>query len=161
MHLIDRLSGAAGILGACLIVPLILATCYEVFARYVFDAPTIWAYEVGYMLTGSHFLLGMAYTLRAGEHIRIDIFSGRFSTRTRAWIDLAGYAVLLPMLTWLTLVLARHFWSGWTSNEKSGQSAFNMPVWPFRIVFVAAFLMLALQIVVEVRKAVSTLRQAA
>ncbi len=36
------------------------------------------------MLTGSHFLLGMAYTLAVGEHIRIDIFSGRFASRTRA-----------------------------------------------------------------------------
>ena len=46
------------------IVPLVLATCYEVLARYLFGAPTIWAYEIGYTLTGSHFLLGMAYTLR-------------------------------------------------------------------------------------------------
>ena len=91
--------------GACLLVPLVLATCYEVFARYLFGAPTIWAYEVGYTLTGAHFLLGMAFTLKNGEHIRIDIFSGKFSPRTRAIIDLVGYAVLLPLTLWLTLYL--------------------------------------------------------
>ncbi|MBU6188695.1 MAG: TRAP transporter small permease subunit, partial [Betaproteobacteria bacterium] len=92
---IEAASDKIGIFGALLIVPLVLSTCYEVFARYLFNSPTIWAYEVGYMLTGSHFLLGLAFTLRAGEHIRIDIFSGKFAARTRALIDLAGYAVLL------------------------------------------------------------------
>lgn len=155
---IERASEAVGIFGACLIIPLVLATCYEVFARYVFGAPTIWAYEVGYMLTGSHFLLGMAFTLRYGEHIRIDIFSGRFSARTRAIIDLVGYAVVLPLTIWLTLYLFRYFWTGYLSSEKSGQSALNAPVWPFRVVFFVAFLLLALQVLAEILKSIRVLR---
>jgi TRAP-type mannitol/chloroaromatic compound transport system permease small subunit len=157
VRLIERASSVVGIAGACLIVPLVLATCYEVFARYVFGAPTIWAYEVGYMLTGSHFLLGMAFTLKVGEHIRIDIFTGKFSARTRAIIDLAGYAVVLPLTVWLTLYLCRYFWTGWATNEKSGQSALNMPVWPFRLVFIAAFLLLSLQVLVEMVKSIRAL----
>ena len=152
VRVIERLAGGVGIVGALLIVPLILATCYEVFARYAFDAPTIWAYEVGYMLTGSHFLLGMAYALRAGAHIRIDIFTGRFSPKVRATIDLVCYAVVWPLLIWLTLALARHFWNGYVSNEKSGQSALNAAVWPFRIVFLVAFALLALQVLAEIIK---------
>lgn len=155
---IEAASGKTGILGSLLIVPLVLSTCYEVFARYLFNAPTIWAYEVGYMLTGSHFLLGLAFTLRAGDHIRIDIFSGRFSPRTRALIDLAGYTVLMPMLVWLTLALSRYFWTGYLSSEKSGQSAFNMPVWPFRLVFVTAFFLLTLQVIAEMIKLGRVLR---
>lgn len=158
IRVIEAASHKIGILGSLLIVPLVLSTCYEVFARYLFDSPTIWAYEVGYMLTGSHFLLGLAFTLRAGEHIRIDIFSGKFTARTRALIDLAGYAVLLPMLVWLTLALSRYFSNGYATNEKSGQSAFNMPVWPFRLVFFAAFLLLTLQVLAEVIKLVRSLR---
>jgi len=158
---IEAASEKIGILGSLLIIPLVLSTCYEVFARYLFDAPTIWAYEIGYMLTGSHFLLGLAFTLRAGEHIRIDIFSGKFSQRTRALIDLAGYTVLVPMLIWLTLALSRYFYTGYVSNEKSGQSAFNMPVWPFRLVFFAAFLLLTLQVLAEVLKLARALRRGA
>src|SRR3972149_2627070 len=78
---IERVTGGVGILASLTLVPLVLASCYEVFARYAMGAPTIWAYEVGYMLTGSHFLLAMAFTLQAGEHIRIDIFSGKFAAR--------------------------------------------------------------------------------
>lgn len=155
---IERVTGSVGIMASFALIPLVLATCYEVFARYVFGAPTIWAYEVGYFLTGTHFLLGMAFTLRTNEHIRIDIFSGHFSPRTRAIIDLIGYAVMLPLVTWLSYALWLHLAQGYLRNERSGQSAMNMPVWPFRVVFFVAFALLALQIVAEVIKAIRQLK---
>ena len=149
---IERATGSVGIFASFAIVPLVLATCYEVISRSVLDSPTIWAYEVGYILTGSHFLLGMAYTLKKGEHIRIDIFSAAFSQRTRAIIDLVGYAVTLPLMLWLTYALFGHLATGYLRNEHSGQSAMNLPVWPFRIVFLVAFTLFALQILAEVLK---------
>ena len=155
---IERVTGSVGIMASFAIVPLVLATCYEVLARYVFGAPTIWAYEIGYTLTGSHFLLGMAYTLAVGAHIRIDIFSGRFALRTRALIDLGAYAVMLPLLVWLSYALFQHLAIGYLRSERSGQSAMNLPVWPFRIVFLVAFTLLALQVLAEVVKTVRTLR---
>ena len=151
---VERITSSVGILAAILVVPLVFATCYEVFSRYAMGAPTIWAYEVGYILTGSHFLLGMAFTLQAGEHIRIDIFSTKFTARTRAVIDLAGYAVTLPLMLWLTYALSQHLAIGYLRHEHSGQSAMNMPVWPFRVVFLVAFTLLTLQIVAEVIKTV-------
>jgi len=158
---IDRLSGSVGLFAALLIVPLIIATSYEVFARYLFGAPTVWAFEIGYILTGSHFLLAMAFTLREGQHIRIDIFSDKFSLRTRALIDLCCYAVVLPLMCWLTYALAGHLWRGYAHSERSGQSALNLPVWPFRVVFVVAFVLLALQVVVEMAKCAQHLRTTA
>jgi TRAP-type mannitol/chloroaromatic compound transport system permease small subunit len=155
---IERLTTSIGIMAAFAIVPLVLATCYEVLARYAFDAPTIWAYDIGYTLTGSHFLLGMAYTLAVGAHIRIDIFSGKFSPRTRALIDLCAYAVMLPLLIWLSYALFQHLATGYLRSERSGQSAMNLPVWPFRIVFLVAFTLLALQVLAEVVKTVRILR---
>jgi TRAP-type mannitol/chloroaromatic compound transport system permease small subunit len=149
---IERITGSVGILASLALVPLVLATCYEVFARYLMGAPTAWAYEVGYMLTGTHFLLAMAFTLQAGEHIRIDIFSGKFAERTRAVIDLLGYCVTLPLMLWLTYALFQHLATGYLRNEHSGQSAMNLPVWPFRTVFLVAFALLALQIFAEVVK---------
>lgn len=149
---IERATGSVGIFASFAIVPLVLATCYEVISRYVLDSPTIWAYEVGYILTGSHFLLGMAYTLKKGEHIRIDIFSAAFSQRTRAIIDLVSYSVILPLMLWLSYALFGHLATGYLRNEHSGQSAMNLPVWPFRIVFLVAFSLFALQILAEVLK---------
>ena len=158
IRFIERVTGSVGIMASFALVPLVIATCYEVFARYIFGMPTIWAYEIGYILTGSHFLLAMAFTLQKDEHIRIDIFSGNFSQRTRAVIDLLAYAVLLPLMVWITYGLFQHLAAGYLRNERSGQSALNLPVWPFRVVFVVAFTLLTLQIMVEVVKAVRRYR---
>ena len=152
------MTGSVGILASFALVPLVLATCYEVFARYVFGMPTLWAYEVGYVLTGAHFLLAMAFTLKSDEHIRIDIFSGKFSQKTRAVIDLIGYTVMLPLMVWLSYALWVHLAQGFLRNERSGQSALNLPVWPFRVIFFVAFVLFALQVLAEVIKAVRRFR---
>jgi len=151
--LIERVVGAAGVLAALMLVPLVVATCFEVWSRYVLGAPTAWAYEVGYILTGSHFMLGLAYTLRAGEHIRIDVFSIRFPLRVRALLDLATYAIMLALLAWLSWALLGYMLEAFARGERSGQSALNLPVWPYRTVFVLSFGLLALQVFAELLKA--------
>ena len=103
----------------------------------------------------------MAFTLKYGEHIRIDVFSGKFSPRTRAVIDLLGYAIVLPLTAWLTLYLFFYLRTGYITNEKSGQSALNLPVWPLRVIFCLAFLLLALQVIAEVAKLLRALRKEA
>ena len=157
---IERITTNIGIIAALTLVPLILTTTYEVFARYIFDAPTIWAYEVGYMLTGTHFLLGMAYTLQQGQFIRIDIFSQDMSEKTRAFIDLCAYSVILPLMMWLMYGLTGYLISGFIKNERSGQSAMNMAVWPFRVVFLIAFTILALQVYAEFMKSLEKYKAA-
>jgi TRAP-type mannitol/chloroaromatic compound transport system permease small subunit len=152
---IERISGISGHLAAWLVAPLIVATVYDVAARYLWNAPTQWAYEIGYMTMGAQALLGMAYTLHVGGHVRIDAFSQMFSQGAKAVIDLVGYIVfVLPCLVWMTWSL----WSYWThalrTNELSGQSAWNPPIWPFKLIFFIAFVLLVLQMVGEVIKAV-------
>jgi TRAP-type mannitol/chloroaromatic compound transport system permease small subunit len=155
---IERVVTVVGIGAALLLVPLVVATCWEVFSRYVMGAPTDWAYEVGYILTGSHFLLGLAYTLKQDLHIRIDVFTSFMSARTRALIDAAAYMVMLPLLVWLAWMLGEYLVAGYVRGERSGQSALNPPVWPFRLVFTVSFVLFALQVFVELLKSVTRLR---
>jgi len=159
LRLIERISGLTGSITAWLVVPLILATVYDVGARYLFALPTQWAYEVGYMMMGTHALLGMAYTLRERGHIRIDAFSQSFSQTTKAIIDLVGYVVfVLPCLIWVTWSLWNYWVRALQSHELSGQSAWNPIIWPFKLVFFVAFVLLVLQILAEVLKATLYLR---
>jgi TRAP-type mannitol/chloroaromatic compound transport system permease small subunit len=158
---IDRISSMSGLVAAWLIVPLIGAMCYEVIARYVFGAPTIWAYELTYLLTGAGWLLGMAYTLSKGAHIRIDIVYLNLSPRAQAWIDVVCYLVLLlPFLIWLTSALDDRAIAAWRSGERTGGSAWNPPLWPFRAVFFISFALLCLQVIAEVFRKLPLLRDA-
>jgi TRAP-type mannitol/chloroaromatic compound transport system permease small subunit len=157
IRLIDRVTTVVGVAAALLLVPLVIATCYEVFSRYVMNEPTAWAYEVGYILTGSHFLLGLAYTFKQDLHIRIDVFTGLMSARTRAIIDSAAYCVMLPLLAWLAWMLLEYLIIGYTRGERSGQSSLNPPVWPFRLVFTVSFALLALQVLAGLLKSLASL----
>jgi len=142
-----------GILGGWLVAPLILGTCYEVVSRYAFGRPTIWAFEAGTLLTGANFLLGMAYTLREGAHIRVEAIFDRLPTRVRAAVDFFGYLLLaFPFVCWLTWALNNNWIRALKSGEHSGMSAYNMVLWPIRLVFFVSFLMLALQMLAEMVK---------
>ncbi|KAB2916743.1 MAG: TRAP transporter small permease subunit [Hyphomicrobiaceae bacterium] len=156
---IERISGFSGKVTAWLLAPLIVATVYDVGARYLFSAPTQWAYEVGYMMMGAHALLGMAYTLREAGHVRIDAFSQMFSQGAKAMIDLIGYvALVLPCLVWMTWSLWDYWVRALVTGELSGQSAWNPVIWPFKLIFFIAFVLLVLQIVAEIIKAILYLR---
>lgn len=154
VRLIERLSGGLGVLGAIIVAPLVLATVYEVFSRYLFNAPTIWAYEIAYMAMGTNFLLGAAVTLRDRGHIRIDLLYARWSPKTQALIDIVGYTCLfLPVAWWLSWGLWKYAYFAYLSGETSGDSAWNPVIWPFRIVLFAGFILLALQATAELIKA--------
>src|SRR3546814_3394202 len=60
-------------------------------------------------------MLGAGYTLLADAHVRVDIFYGRFATRGRAAIDLAGaFGFLLPsmiVVAWFTWPSVRNSWA--------------------------------------------------
>lgn len=146
LKFLDRISGTSGAVVAWLVIPLIGASCYEVFSRYVLNAPTLWAFEVGYMFMGTHFLIGMAYTLREGAHVRVDLLYARLSPRMQALIDSFTYlALVLPFSVWLTVGLWEKVLRAYASHERSGMSAFNPVIWPFRAVLCTAFALLALQ----------------
>lgn len=143
---IERISDSSGLLVAWLVFPLIIASTYEVFSRYVLGQPTIWAFELGYMAMGVHGLMGAAYTLRSRAHIRIDVLYTHLPDKLKAIIDLAGYLILfLPVVTWLCFGLWEYWVEAYVSGELSGQSAWNPVIWPFRLAFFAGFILLWLQ----------------
>jgi len=106
---LELLTCIPGYMASGLIVPLVVATCYEVFSRYVLGNSTIWAYEFGYLLMGFHFLLGGALTLKKQSHIRIDIFYNKMKQKTQSIVDLTLYVFLIiPCLSILSLRLLQH-----------------------------------------------------
>ncbi len=155
LRLIESLSGASGRIIAWVVFPLILASCYEVFSRYVLNAPTIWAFELGYMAMGTHALVGAAYALRERAHIRIDVLYGLFSPKTKAIIDTAGYLLLfMPVIFWVTYGLWEYWLEAFLNGEHSGQSAWNPIIWPFHFMFFLGFFLLSLQGVAELIKCI-------
>lgn len=158
VRLIDGISILCGYVGAWILAPLILSMVYEVLARHLFNAPTFWAYEVGYMLAGSSYMLGFSYCMQVKGHVRVDFLYDQMGPRMRALIDVIGFGVfLLPAAIWLTYGLTGYMLEAYEIGEVSGESAWNPVIWPFRAVWVVGFVAITLQASAEVLKAVMIL----
>ena len=149
---IEAVSRTFGYVAAGLVLLLIVLMMYEVIVRYLFSSPTIWGYELTTWVMGASFVLAIAYALSTDSHVRIDFLHDWLGQRARHGFDLLGYAIVLPLLVWLTWGLWDYWYGAFNTAEKSGQSAWNPPVWPFRLVLFLGVLAWTSQTVVEVVK---------
>ena len=93
---ISEICGGAAALCA---LGLIVVTLIEVMSRYFLRMPTVWAFDVAYMLNGAAFMLGCGLALKYDQHVRVDILSQAFSPRLRRAIEVVVFAVMvLPTL---------------------------------------------------------------
>lgn len=99
LNTFDTISIWTGKITSFLVVGMVMVTVYEVVLRYVFNKPTIWAFETVYLILGAYAILGGAYTLYLKGHVNVDIVHGRFSTRGKAIADLAT-SVFFFIFTW-------------------------------------------------------------
>jgi TRAP-type mannitol/chloroaromatic compound transport system permease small subunit len=150
---VDRFTDWSGTAFSWLAVPLVAVVAWEVTARYVLHAPTAWAFEITYMMYGSLFMLGAAYALLKGAHIRTDFFWEKFSVRKKGLIDTISYVVFffpsLLMLFYLSLDEAVH---AMIIGEVSDQTPWRPYLWPYKGVIPLACLLLMVQGVSELLK---------
>ena len=156
---IDRFTDTTGTWIAWLNVPLVAVVAYEVIARYAFGAPTAWSFDLTYMLYGAIFMLGAAYALHKGAHIRTDFFFERWSVRTRGVIDSTAYIVFFfPSLILFLFVSGAEGWYAFEIGETSEQTPWRPILWPFKMVVPATCLLLMIQGVSETIKSVYAAR---
>ena len=156
---IDTLGEWSGRVFAWLIIPLVLALTYEVFARYAFNAPTVWAFDISYMLYGSLFMLGAAYTLLKKGHIRTDIFYEKWTPRRQGWVDAVCYLLLFfPGMIFFFLASWDSALHSFSIREASDASPWHPPVYPFKMVVPVSALLLMIQGVSEFLKSLYAAR---
>lgn len=147
---IDWFTDYTGMLVALMAIPLVLAVFYEVVARYVFHAPTTWVYDMTYMLYGGHFMLGAAYALHKGAHVRTDFLWENFSVRKKGLIDAISYLVFFfPAFGMLGYIGLHEAIYAFNIGEESDQSPWRPLLWPFKASIPLACLLLLIQGVSE------------
>ena len=71
--------------------------------RYGLDMGSVLLHDVVLYLHGGLFLLGSAFALKRGAHVRVDIFYRGFSDVKKAWVDLMGNIIFLQPVCWAIL----------------------------------------------------------
>jgi len=117
---IDAFTEITGRVLAWLCLAMALLTTVIVLLRYGFDLGSVAAQEAVSYMHGSLFMLGAAYTLKTGGHVRVDIFYQHFSARTQAWVNaLGGIVFLLPLCAFIVGISWNYVAESWAIMERS------------------------------------------
>lgn len=141
---LDRIILRVGEISAYIWLLLVGVIIVNVVLRYVFGRGYIVFEEIQWHLFAIGFLLGLSYTMVRDGHVRVDILSEHWSLRRRAWIDLAGYVLLLLPIIFLVIRYAVPFVErAWTLNEVSAAPG-GLPFrWVIKSFMIWGFLLLA------------------
>jgi TRAP-type mannitol/chloroaromatic compound transport system permease small subunit len=156
---VDALSAAVGKTFGWAILLLTFSTSYEVFARYMFGAPTDWAFDTSYILYGALFMMAGAYTLSRNGHVRGDFLYRAWSARRQALMDMLLY-VLFFFPGMLAFIYAGYNFAELSRgmNEHSSASPNGPIVWPFKWLIPIVGGLMVLQGIVEVIRCIKCIR---
>jgi len=160
IYTVDQLNKTVGHSFAWCIIILTFGTCYEVFVRYVLNAPTSWAFDMSYMLYGAVFYMAGAYTLSRGGHVRADMFYRLWSQRTQAVVELTLYVLFFfPGILALVIAGSGYGFESMRLREVSVNSPAGVPIWPLKMMISVGAGLMALQGFAEVLRCVLCLRE--
>ena len=120
---IERLIDFSGRAVSWLTLLMVLVTFVVVVLRYAFDTGSIALQESITWLHAMVFMIGAAWAMREGAHVRVDIFYTRFSDRGRAWVDLLGSLfLLLPVMVFIGWISWQYICESWGVHEGSREA---------------------------------------
>lgn len=168
LYFIERLSAWVGKAFAWCILVLTFAYTYEVFMRYVLNDPTSWAFDISYTMYGALFMMGGAYTLSRGGHVRGDVFYRLWKPRTQAYVELVLFILFFfPGVAALTFAGADYAMESWSYSpygplgppgEVSTNSPAGVPIAPLKTILPLASGFLLLQGIAETVRCVMCIR---
>ncbi|WP_203075980.1 TRAP transporter small permease subunit [Falsiroseomonas ponticola] len=156
---IDDIVDRIGQLSALAVAALVLVMASNVLLRYGFSLGSVWAQELEWHLMSPIALIGAAYALRHGEHVRVDVLYAGFSPRAKAAVDLvagisgAVICVLVIQLSW------RYVMQSWGQDEGSANPGGIPARYILKAFIPAGFALLLLQFVAETLRALGRLRE--
>jgi TRAP-type mannitol/chloroaromatic compound transport system permease small subunit len=150
LTLIDQLSELFAWVAKVMLLALVFSMIYEVCARYIFDSPTLWAFDISYMLNGTIFLLGAGFTLKADAHVRIDFLSTRLALKHQQWINAFFYLfILFPIFIIFAYISTTKSINAFNTGEVESVSPWAPLVWPFYSAIATGLWVLAFQFLAD------------
>lgn len=138
--------------GWCILI-LTLATCYEVFMRYVMGNPTKWAFDMSVQMYGALIIMTGAYAMSRDAHVRGDIFYRLMSTRKQAAMDLTLYIIFFfPAMIAMVWYGYGYAADSWFYKEVQWSSPARIQIYYFKtLIPISGFLLIMQGIAESVR----------
>jgi len=149
VSLINQLSEFFGKLAAWMFFIIAAMITYEVVARYVFLAPTIWAEEMSQFFQIWATYLAAAYVLKNRKLISIDTVVSRFSLKVQWFFDLFSLSVValfsIVAVYYGSLIVIESVQVG-----RSTSTMMSVPKWMTESAIPIGFGLLLLQTIAEI-----------
>ncbi len=159
---IDTFSQSVGHAFSWCVLVLTASTCYEVFMRYVLNAPTAWAFDISYMMYGALFMMSGAYAMSRNAHVRGDFIYRKWAPRTQARLDLVLYFIFFfPAVFAMVFTGALYSFESTRILESSVNSPAGVPVWPLKLLIFVGGLTLLIAGIAEVMRCLICIRTGA
>jgi TRAP-type mannitol/chloroaromatic compound transport system permease small subunit len=155
---IDRLNESIGRVAAWAIVAAVLVSAINAIVRKVFEVSSNAWLELQWYLFGAVFMLCAAWTLRANEHIRIDIVSARLSYRARNIVEMIGHLFFLLPFVVVMIYLSTPFFLRSAQSGEVSTNVGGLLIWPAKGLILLGFILLGLQWFSETVKRVAVMR---
>jgi|TARA_B100001142_G_C14156064_1_gene586533 TRAP-type mannitol/chloroaromatic compound transport system permease small subunit len=144
--------------GWCILI-LTLSVTYEVFVRYVLNAPTVWAFDMMVQMYGGLFLMAGPYALAQDAHVRGDVLYRLFPIKMQARIDLVLYILFFfPGMLALFYFGYEIASDSWRYKEVSWNSPARIQIYFFKSLIPLAGGLLILQGISESMRCILCIR---
>lgn len=131
---------------------------FEVVARFVFNRPTEWGYELLLMLGAAMYVLSWGYLHAIDKHVKIDLFYNKLSVRVQKIVDVACAVVIhLPLMGVLTYISFKKMWRSWAIGEVSIDTTWYPPLGPLKTIIFLGILLFTMQTITRLIQDVSML----
>jgi TRAP-type mannitol/chloroaromatic compound transport system permease small subunit len=144
LKIIDGISKWSGILFSYLLWPGVAVLIYEVAARHLFNAPTIWAHGTTQRIFAVYYFICGAYVSLYRDHITMDLIYTRFSLRKRAILDIVGFLFFFAFCGVLLWFGSRYAWGSLIRLEPCN-TPFRAPLYPIKLAIPLGALLILLQ----------------
>jgi TRAP-type mannitol/chloroaromatic compound transport system permease small subunit len=159
LNAVDNITTRVGKLSAWLLIALMVLVCCDVIARYAFNSPSQWGFELSTMMYGALFMMCGAYTLAQDGHVRGDFLYGSMKPRTQATFDLVLYLLFfIPGVGALVGAGIDFASDSWAIREHSSITANGPPLYQFKTLIPIAGALVLLQGIAEIVRCVVCLR---
>ena len=144
LRIVDLISDWSGRIASFLVLAMIAIVGYEVVLRHLFDSPTMWAHESAQFVFGAMSIMGGAYVLYRGAHVKMDVIYSRCSPRAKAILDLATAPIFFCFAAILLWTSGDFAWESFQELERSN-SQWRPPIYPIKMLIPVAAILLVLQ----------------
>jgi TRAP-type C4-dicarboxylate transport system permease small subunit len=146
-RLFDGLYAAGGQLAALCVLAILVLMVYASVGRSL-DWRVAWINDVVAWLCAAAAFLGMAYSFRNGDFVRVTLILESVSPAARRWLEIASLAIAAVAIGYLAYWAARFTYESWEFNDIAGNMV-AIPIWIPQMGFVIGALLLLIAVLDE------------